>query len=498
MKDLVPIIGLEIHIELKTQSKMFCRCDNNATGKKANTVVCPICLGHPGTLPRLNKESVRYGLLLAQALNFKINQISFLARKNYFYPDLPKGYQITQSDTPLGSQGYLAIDSHQIAIERLHLEEDTGKLIHEASSNHSLVDYNRAGTPLIELVTYPIITSAVEARCFCQELQKILRYLDISNANMEQGEMRSEANISLQQKDAFDFVGPSLKVRPGYQLNNKVEVKNLNSFKALERAINYEIERQGQILDSGATVIAETRGWDETKNVTVSQRRKETATEYRYFGEPDLPPLYIDNAWLLTIKQELEKIELPEVKADRWQKDYGWPADQTDLLSTYPGSAAYSDKLLTIIRQTAPENYPEIARLAGNWLTSEVLKYCSLKDLLSSPITPRHLADLSISLANKIITSTNGQVVLQKIVDNKKLSVAEIIEQLDLKQIDDSQEIIQLAQEIIAQYPEQARAYLAGKSALLQFFIGQIMRRSQGKANPELAREILEKELKIK
>ena len=496
MKDLLPIIGLEIHIELKTQSKMFCRCDNNATGKKANTVVCPICLGHPGTLPSLNKQSVHYGLLLAQALNFKINQVSFFARKNYFYPDLPKGYQITQSDTPLGSQGYLTINGHQIAIERLHLEEDTGKLIHEANSNHSLVDYNRAGTPLIELVTYPIITSAVEACRFCQELQKILRYLNISNANMEQGEMRLEANISLQKKDAFDFVGPTLKVRPGHQLNHKVEVKNLNSFKALERAINYEIERQRKVLDNGAMAVAETRGWDETKNVTVSQRRKETATEYRYFSEPDLPPLYIDDAWLLEIKQELDKIELPGAKAERWQKDYGWSADQADLLSTYSGSAAYSDELLTIIHQANPENYQEIARLAGNWLTSEVLKYCSLKDLSSNPITPRHLADLSMALANKTITSTNGQVVLQKIVENNKLSVAEIVDQLDLKQVDDSQEIIQLAREIIAQYPEQVAAYRAGKLALLQFFIGQIMRRSKGKANPELAREILEKELK--
>ncbi|MBP8599978.1 Asp-tRNA(Asn)/Glu-tRNA(Gln) amidotransferase subunit GatB [Patescibacteria group bacterium] len=495
MKDLVPIIGLEIHIELKTQSKMFCRCDNNAVGKEPNTVVCPICLGHPGTLPYLNKEAVHYGLLLAQALNFQIDQLSFFARKNYFYPDLPKGYQITQADTPLGSQGYLTIDDHEIAIERLHLEEDTGKLIHDSQSNCSLVDYNRAGTPLIELVTSPVITSATEARRFCQELQKILRYLNISNANMEQGEMRSEANISLQEKDSFDFVGPYLKVKPGHHLNNKVEVKNLNSFKALERAINYEIERQGQVLASGGAVVAETRGWNETKGITVSQRYKETVADYRYFGEPDLPPLYIDNTWLLEIKQELDKIELPAVKAKRWQKDYGWPADQADLLSTYPSSAMYSDELLTIIRQIAPGNYKEIARLAGNWLTSEVLKYCSLKDLLLNPITPRHLADLSIALANKTITSTNGQVVLQTIVKNTKVSVEEIIKQLDLQQVESSDQISKLVQKVIDQYPDQAAAYRAGKLALLQFFIGQVMHQSNGKANPKVVREILEKKL---
>jgi len=217
--------------------------------------------------------------------------------------------------------------------------------------------------------------------------------------------------------------------------------------------------------------------------------------DYRYFGEPDLPPLYIDNTWLLEIKQELDKIELPAVKAKRWQKDYGWPADQADLLSTYPSSAMYSDELLTTIRQIAPGNYKEIARLAGNWLTSEVLKYCSLKDLLLNPITPRHLADLSIALANKTITSTNGQVVLQTIVKNTKVSVEEIIKQLDLQQVESSDQISKLVQKVIDQYPDQAAAYRAGKLALLQFFIGQVMHQSNGKANPKVVREILEKKL---
>ncbi len=495
MEQLIPVIGLEIHTELKTKSKMFCRCDNNAEGQAANTVVCPICLGHPGTLPRPNRQAVHFGLLLAKALNCQINQHSRFARKNYFYPDLPKGYQITQSDTPLGYSGKLSIDGRDIFVTRIHLEEDTGKLAHDKNNQHSLVDFNRAGTPLIELVTGPVITSAQEARRFGQEFQRLLRYLGISAANMEKAEMRCEANISLQEAGRYQIDGATIIGLAGYQLNNKVEVKNLNSFKALERAIDYEIKRQGEVLTSGGQVAAETRGWDEAGNATKAQRVKETMADYRYFTEPDIPPLVVNDHWLATAASEVEKIELPLVKAQRWQRDYQLPGDSADLLTSWPATAAYVDQVLTLATKNRPEAAAIIAKTAINWLTSEVAKHCRLDNLADGPVSPSHLVDLAIAIADNKINSTAGQAVLAELVENNNLSVAEVIERLDLEQVDNSDELAELARAIIAEYPQQVSDYRAGKTPLMQFFVGQLMRRSSGKANPQVAREVLEKEL---
>jgi aspartyl-tRNA(Asn)/glutamyl-tRNA(Gln) amidotransferase subunit B len=277
------IIGLEIHAELKTKRKMFCSCDNNPTEKRPNENTCPICLGHPGTLPIPNKQAIEWTILLGLALKGKINRVSKFDRKNYFYPDLPKGYQISQLDFPFVYDAKLKIKEREIEITRIHLEEDTGKNTHPKGKNYSLIDFNRASTPLAELVTEPVIKSGEEAKQFCQRYQQVLRYLDISNADMEKGEMRCEANVSLQKKDTWEYADGEIKALGNNKLNPKVEVKNINSFKAIEKAINYEIKRQTEAIDNDEKLIQETRGWNENKNITVSQRVKETSADYRYF-----------------------------------------------------------------------------------------------------------------------------------------------------------------------------------------------------------------------
>lgn len=495
MEKLIPVIGLEVHIELKTRSKMFCRCNNDAEGQIANTLVCPICLGQPGTLPQPNKQAVHFGLMLASALKCQVNQRGRFARKNYFYPDLPKGYQITQSDTPLGYSGELEIGGRGIFVTRIHLEEDTGKLTHGRTNGQSLVDYNRAGTPLIELVTGPVLTSGQETRRFGQELQKLLRCLDISGANMEKAEMRCEANISLQEAGRYEINGPEIKGLDGYQLNNKVEVKNLNSFKALERAIDYEINRQSQELLAGQTIIAETRGWDEATNSTRSQRVKETMADYRYFEEPDLPPLNISDDWLREVANEVAKLELPIARAHRWINDYQMAQESADLLTSWPDLATYTDRLLELVGSTDQGRTLALAKLAINWLTNELLKHCRLDGFANCPVNPHQLVDLVIALADQQINSTAGQTVLLELSKGEQTSVAEIIDQLNLRQVDNSDELIGLAKAIITEYPDQVSEYRSGKVALLKFFVGQLMRRSAGKANPQLAQEILEREL---
>ena len=302
---LQPTIGLEIHVELNTRSKMFCSCPNDPNEQHPNINVCPVCMGHPGVLPVINKEAVRKTIKVGVALNCQISTHSRFDRKSYFYPDLPKGYQISQFYIPLCQNGYLRINGRKIRIKEIHLEEDTGRLVHSSKDNCSLVDFNRAGVPLMELVTEPDLKSAKEARQFAQELQLILRYLGVSNADMEKGQMRVEANVSLGKEG---------------RLGTKVEIKNLNSFRSVERGIEYEIKRQKEILDSGKRVIQETRGWDEKQEVTESQREKEYAHDYRYFPEPDLPPLHIDSVYLKGIKAEIP--ELPEERRKRFVREY--------------------------------------------------------------------------------------------------------------------------------------------------------------------------------
>ncbi|HTW96915.1 MAG TPA: Asp-tRNA(Asn)/Glu-tRNA(Gln) amidotransferase subunit GatB, partial [Candidatus Methylomirabilis sp.] len=335
------IIGMEIHAELKTKSKMFCRCDNNARGAEPNSKICPICLGHPGTLPYPNQQAIEWTILLGLGLHCQINELSKFDRKNYFYPDLPKGYQISQFELPFCYGGYLDIDGENIAITRIHLEEDTGKSMHPAGKDYSLVDLNRAGTPLIELVTEPVIRSAEMAKKFCQRYQQILRYLDISSADMEQGEMRCEANVSIQEKGKWKHEDGMILPIGDYKLNPKVELKNINSFRAVEKAILYEVERQKKALADGEKLRQETRGWNESTGKTVHQRFKETSADYRYFPEPDIPPLKFSGQQIEEIKAKL--IELPSEKKVRFINEYGFDDITAEILVSDKPLADYAE-----------------------------------------------------------------------------------------------------------------------------------------------------------
>ncbi|MBU1159660.1 Asp-tRNA(Asn)/Glu-tRNA(Gln) amidotransferase subunit GatB, partial [Patescibacteria group bacterium] len=381
-----PTIGLEIHVELKTQTKMFCNSLNNPDEKRPNVNVCPICMAHPGTLPVINKEAVKKVLIVGKALNGKLADYSCFDRKNYFYPDLPKGYQISQFKHPLVKGGKL----NGIKITRIHLEEDTGKLIH--TKEGSLVDFNRAGVPLMELVTEPDIKSGEEAGKFAEELQLILRYLDVSDADMEKGEMRVEANISLQ--TTYD-VGKANDI-VSRLLGTKVEIKNLNSFRAVERAINYEIERQSELLNEGKKIVHETRGWNENKEITFSQREKEKSHDYRYFPEPDLPYLQISN-----LKSQISNLpELPNEKRERFKKEYEIKDEQIKILVRDKKLADYFEKVCLEIES------PNKIQLAANYLITDLAG-----DLT---IVPENFAELINMIAKGEITSRVAKDVLRE------------------------------------------------------------------------------------
>lgn len=494
------IIGLEIHSELDTKSKMFCACNNDAEQAKPNTLVCPICLGHPGTLPVVNQAAVDMALTLGLALNCQINLFSKFDRKNYFYPDLPKGYQISQYDLPLAFNGSLTIDNEPIAITRLHLEEDTGKLSHPAEQNYSLADYNRAGTPLVELVTEPVIKNAHQAKEFCQKFQQILRYLRLSQADMEKGQMRCEANVSLQSKGTWTYQGQGIIKPTGDQpLNPKVEVKNINSFRALEKAINYEIERQTQLLDKNKPVVAETRGWNDKTNQTVSQRRKETSADYRYFPEPDLPPLQLDPKTLASLKKKI--VELPDAKQQRFMDEYEFSAQDAELLVSDQALAGFAEEVISELRSWVEELGDDwqhcqrhLAKLTANWLGSELLKHLKLnketiKDLKFSA---ENFAELIALVYENKINSSAGQIILNQMYQIGG-DPSQIMEKMNLQQMDSSEELEAIVQKIINDNPRQTEAYKAGKTNLLQFFIGQTMAATKGKANPKVITELLQK-----
>ena len=493
------IIGLEIHAELKTKSKMFCACNNDANHKEPNTTVCPICLGHPGTLPVPNREAINWTILTGLALHCKINRLSKFDRKNYFYPDLPKGYQISQFDLPLCYDGYLEIEDNKILITRIHLEEDTGKSTHFKNNNYTLLDFNRAGTPLMELVTEPVIKNAHEAKKFCVAYQQILRYLNISNADMEKGEMRCEANISLQEKGKWEYKEGQIKPKKGYILNNKVEVKNINSFKAVEKAINFEIERQSTALDKHEKIIAETRGWDENKAITVSQRIKETSADYRYFPEPDIPPLKIDDDWLAKLEAELP--EMPATKKDRFRREYNFTSEITDILIADKALADWTENVISELDAWIEANGDEeerqekrLAKIAGNWITSELIKHLNIdnKRIIDLKITAENFAELICLIYQDKINSSAGQRILEEMYSNGG-DPTDIMKLMGLEQMDNTTEIEAVVKKIIHNNPRQAQEYRAGKTAVSQFFVGQIMAETRGKANPKIVQELLKK-----
>lgn len=468
-----PTIGLEIHSELKTKSKMFCASPNNSDETRPNFNVCPVCLGHPGTLPVINEEAVKAVIKLGLAVAGKIPSISRFDRKSYFYPDLPKGYQISQYKQPLVEGGNL----NGVKITRVHLEEDVGRLVHSPDGKSSLVNFNRAGVPLMELVTEPDIKSGEEAVVFAKELQLILRYLGISEANMEKGQMRVEVNISLSQDN---------------EMGTKVEIKNLNSFKSVKEAVDYEIKRQTEILEEGKQVIHETRGWDDVKRVTVSQRSKEKAHDYRYFPEPDLPPLDLAKFNIKELKDSLP--ELPAAKRNRFKKEYGLTLAQAEILIEDNSIAGYFEEAAKELKLLASDYKPQVL---FNYLTSDFFGLITEQgiSLKESKINPRQLAELTgLIIENKISSRIAKDVLREMFLTG--LNPKQIIKEKGLSQISDEAIIEKTIDEVIAENPAALQDYKKGKANALQFLIGQAMKKLKGQANPEILKNLFEKYLR--
>ncbi len=483
-----PTIGLEIHAELKTNSKMFCSCKNNPDEKRANFNICPICMGHPGTLPVINKEAVRKVIKTGIALNCKINEVSKFDRKNYFYPDLPKGYQISQYDKPLCLGGYLKIGDRKIRITRIHLEEDTGRLLHEDDS--SLVDFNRAGVPLMELVTEPDIETGKEARQFGQELQLVLRYLGVSDADMEKGQMRVEVNISLGKEK---------------KLGTKVEIKNLNSFRIVEKAVDYEIKRQTEVLKEGNKVIQETRGWHDKKEKTLSQRKKEEAHDYRYFPEPDLPTLDFDKDFLNKLKTEIP--ELPSQKRERLITEYNLDQKAAEIFVFNKDLSEYFEKVCSELEIWIEEadkvkgditdlERKLISKTAANYIISDVLGLMGGKPFIEAEfkITPENFAEFIKMLYKKEISSKIAKQILPE-MGKTGADPSHILEEKGWNQITDSGELDKIVKEIIEGNKKVIDDYKSGKENALQFLVGRVMAKTRGTANPEKVQELLKKNI---
>jgi len=491
------IIGLEIHAELKTKSKMFCRCDNDAPGKEPNTTVCPICLGHPGTLPMPNRQAIEWTILLGLALNCKINELSKFDRKNYFYPDLPKGYQISQYDLPIAYDGFLEIDDQPILVTRIHLEEDTGKLIHPAGKKYSLVDYNRAGTPLIELVTEPVIRDATTAKKFAQSYQQILRFLDIANADMEKGEMRCEANISVQEKGKWKYANGQITPVGDYKLNPKVELKNINSFKYMEKAVDYEIKRQIKALKENEKLVQETRGWNNDQGITFSQRVKETSADYRYFPEPDIPPLKISQEWIDKIKAGMD--ELPAQKIKRFQNEYLFTDKEAEILAGDKNLATFTEEVISELRawieaegDSWERQKHKLAKATANWLINELFKHLKTdgQSISQLHVTPENFAELICLIYQDKINSSAAQTILAQMY-NQGGDPTAIMADLGLEQLDDQEALEKVIAEIMLKNQKQVDEYKAGKTNVLQFLVGQVMAATGGKANPKVVLDLL-------
>ncbi|OGM89693.1 glutaminyl-tRNA synthase (glutamine-hydrolyzing) subunit B [Candidatus Wolfebacteria bacterium RBG_13_41_7] len=498
-----PTIGLEIHTELKTRTKMFCGCLNDPEEKHPNVNICPVCMGHPGALPTINKKAVEAVLKLGMALNGKLPETSKFDRKNYFYPDLPKGYQISQFDKPLVMGGEL----NGVRITRVHLEEDTARLLHSSQLPNypanqpaaSLVDFNRAGVPLMELVTEPDIKSREEAIRFAKELQLILRHLEISNADMEKGQMRVEVNISL--RENTDKHGSENGLT---RMGTKVEIKNLNSFRAVQGAVDYEIKRQTEILsakggsasggEKGEKIIQETRGWDDVKNRTVSQRLKEESHDYRYFPEPDLPPMNLKEFDLETLKIEIP--ELPAAKRKRFMEEYGLSESQVEALIEDREMAKFFEESISEFDADSAglgaDSRGKNIQLFFNYLTSDVKGLMSEQKIAFSElkITPENFADLIVLFIKGDLSSRLAKDILKE-MSLTGLDPNKIIEKGGLKQISGEDELRPALEEIVKENPEAVSNYKKGKETALQFLIGQAMAKLKGKGNPEVLKKIL-------
>jgi aspartyl-tRNA(Asn)/glutamyl-tRNA(Gln) amidotransferase subunit B len=480
--DYETVIGLEVHAQLLTKSKMYCGCSADYASAPPNTHVCPVCLGLPGVLPVINKQAVEFTIMTALALNCPVAEFTRFDRKNYPYPDLMKGYQISQSYAPIAKTGSINIEvdgvTKQIGINHIHLEEDVAKLLHRSGpdgEDYSLVDVNRSGVPLMEIVSEPDLRSPEEARQYLIKLRSILQYLGVSTGNMEEGSFRCDANISVRPIGAAEL-GP------------KVEVKNLNSFKAVFLAMGYEAQRQRQAAAEGKKLLQETRGWEEVQGRTVSQRSKEYAHDYRYFPEPDLPPLVIGREWVEAVRKKLP--ELPEARRDRFIQDYGLPKYDADLLTESKDTADAFERYVKSNKEVTPKE-------VSNWFLGEVSHKVNTDNIsileFEKKVSPKMLTGLILN-ARGAINITTAKSVFEEMYNTGK-HADEIIKERGLSQISDTQELEKIAAEVINSNIQPVADYRAGKETALKFLVGQVMKATQGRANPQLVNEVLKKKL---
>jgi aspartyl-tRNA(Asn)/glutamyl-tRNA(Gln) amidotransferase subunit B len=476
------VIGLEVHAQLLTKSKMYCGCSTDYASAPPNTHVCPVCLGMPGVLPVINKQAVEFTMMTALALNCPVSDFTQFDRKNYPYPDLMKGYQISQAYAPIAKKGHIAIEvdgvTRQIGINHIHLEEDVAKLLHRTGpggEDYSLVDVNRSGVPLMEIVSEPDLRSPEEARQYLIKLRSILQYLGVSTGNMEEGSFRCDANIS---------------VRPtgSTELGSKVEVKNLNSFKAVYLAMEYEAKRQRKAAGEGKKLVQETRGWVDAEGKTVTQRSKEYAHDYRYFPEPDLPPVSIGREWVEAVRKKLP--ELPEARRDRLMTEYDLPVYDANLLTGSKPMADYFEEGVKTSQEVQPKE-------VGNWLLGEVSRILNAggidMETFRQKVSPDMLAALILS-SHGTINAATAKSVLEEMFSSGQ-SAAEIIKKRGLSQISDTQELEKIVAEVINSNVQPVADYKAGKETALKFLVGQVMKASRGRANPQLVNEVLKRKL---
>ncbi len=488
--DLIPVIGLEIHIQLKTRRKMFCDSPNVLGDALPNTAICPVCTGAPGTLPVANQQAIDFTVMAGLALNCDIPAESKFDRKSYFYPDLPKGYQISQYDQPIAVDGNLVVGEGLIRIERIHLEEDAAKLIHPAGSSASLVDFNRAGTPLVEIVTRPDFTSPAQAKAFLQELQRIARYLGISDADMEKGQLRCDANVSLKPTDN-DTLYP------------KTEIKNMNSFASVERALTHEIERQGELWEAGSPpAVQSTRGWDDARGKTIEQRIKEEAHDYRYFPEPDLPPLRFTPEHIALIKAKMP--ELPAARRDRFQTMYGFSVADAEVLVSDKRLGEYAEQVVSELKAWLIAEDPaggkhhwehrkaELVKLTGGWLVNKLLGLLNeaKQGIVDTTITPENFAEfIKLLYQGRINQPAAREVLKEMFATGNDPSV--IVEEKNLGLIADEGTLSDMIDEVLAVNESSVSAYRAGKKQALQFLVGQVMAKTRGRADPKILNTLL-------
>ncbi len=474
------VIGLEVHVQLNTKTKIFCACSTKF-GEEPNTNVCPVCTGMPGVLPVLNKSVVDNAIKIGLGLNCKIAKTSVFSRKQYFYPDLPKNYQISQYDKPTTYDGFLELSNgKKIGITRAHIEEDAGKLIH-ANGDASLVDYNRTGIPLVEIVSEPDIKTPEEAYEYLVNLKKMLKYLDVSDCNMEEGSLRCDANISIMPAGSKVF-------------GTKAEVKNLNSFKAVQKSLDYEIKRQTDLVESGERVVQETRLWDEKKEITVSMRSKEEAHDYRYFPEPDLKPLFISDEWVQNIRENMPL--LPDERKQILMNEFGLSDYDADVLTFERELVDYFEKAVKFAENLGKFDKKILAKQITNWVMVELLGRLNKenKDISESPISAENLAKLVTLILNETISGKIAKTVFDEMFVSDK-TPDDIIKEKNLIQITDTSEIEKIISEVLTENPNSITEYKEGKTKIVGFLVGQVMQKSKGKANPAIVNKLLKEKL---